>query len=396
MRNFQNLSGDTVQLQITGADVVNTITKITQSGISIFTMEQVDHFTLTFFVKRSDFNNTVKIIRKRGDDYTVVKESRIRLFLQRSLRRPLFLGSIVMLLFLSLWLPSRVLFIKVEGNAVIPTNRIIEAAQSAGIQFGASRKEIRSERFKNALLEAIPDLQWLGVNTKGCVATISVREKSEAETIDQNHCVSSIVSTQDGVIVSLTVQQGTPLCQVGQGVTVGQTLVSGYTDCGSSILASSAEAEILAMTRRQLTVISPNVTLQRTDCVSEACHYSVRIGKKQIKLYNDSGIYDATCVKMYEEDYLTLPGGLILPIALIVERQYRYETVPSDVEEVDWIVEAGADYLESLMVGGQIIRSDTTVTNDNETVCLIGSYDCIELIGETKNEEILEKYGYDY
>lgn len=396
MINLWNLFGDTVQLRVTGADVVNTVTKITQSDISILSMEQKDSFTLTFFVKRSDLTNTVKIIHKRGDDCAVIKESRIHQILQRNNHRPLFLGSIVMLLFLSIWLPSRILFIKVEGNEVVPTNQIIEAAQRAGIQFGSSRKEIRSERFKNALLEAIPELQWLGVNTKGCVATISVREKGNVETNEQSHCVSSIVSTQDGVIVSLTVQQGTPLCQVGQGVTAGQTLVSGYTDCGKSILACSAEAEILAMTRHQLTVISPAVTLQRAECISESCKYSVRIGKKQIKLYNDSGIYNTTCVKMYEEYYMTLPGGLILPIALIVERQYMYETATFRVEEADWLVEAGTDYLENVMVGGQIILSDTTVTSDSQILCLVGSYDCVELIGESKNEEILGNYGYDY
>lgn len=34
---------------------------------------------------------------------------------------------------------------------------------------------------KNALLSAIPELQWAGVNTYGCRAVISVRERTLPE-----------------------------------------------------------------------------------------------------------------------------------------------------------------------------------------------------------------------
>ena len=37
---------------------------------------------------------------------------------------------------------------------------------------------IRSEKVKNSLLQRIPQLQWAGINTDGCVAVISVREKT--------------------------------------------------------------------------------------------------------------------------------------------------------------------------------------------------------------------------
>ena len=89
--------------------------------------------------------------------------------------RPVLLAGLGILFLLAMYLPSRVLFIRVEGNMQIPDRQILAAAEECGIRFGASRREVRSEKVKNALLSSVPQLQWAGVNTAGCVATISVR-----------------------------------------------------------------------------------------------------------------------------------------------------------------------------------------------------------------------------
>ena len=59
----------------------------------------------------------------------------------------------------------------VEGNSAVASVDIIDAAQNAGLGFGASRRAVRSEKVKNALLASIPDLNLpysaqSGVNIK--------------------------------------------------------------------------------------------------------------------------------------------------------------------------------------------------------------------------------------
>ena len=137
------------------------------------------------------------------------------------LSRPVLLGGMGLLLAASLYLPSRVLFIRVEGNSVVDTREILAAAEACGIRFGASRREVRSEKVKNNLLEKVPDLQWAGVNTAGCVATISVRERQITAEEQAEEAVTHLVAARDGYIVSTTVTQGTPLVQVGQTVRAG-------------------------------------------------------------------------------------------------------------------------------------------------------------------------------
>ena len=80
--------------------------------------------------------------------------------------------GLCLLLLLVCILPTRVLFMRVEGNESIPENLILEAAEDCGIRFGASRSAVRSEKVKNGILSRISELQWVGVNTKGCIAVI--------------------------------------------------------------------------------------------------------------------------------------------------------------------------------------------------------------------------------
>jgi hypothetical protein len=136
------------------------------------------------------------------------------------LKRPALAGGLLLLV-LILWLPSRVLFICVAGNTLVPEKQILEAAEKCGVGFGASRKDVRSESVKNALLEALPQLQWVGVNTSGCHAVITVREKSLPEKEEESDFPASMVASRDGYILSCTAERGS------LAVTPGQTVQQG-------------------------------------------------------------------------------------------------------------------------------------------------------------------------
>ena len=187
---------------------------------------------------------------------------------------------------------------------------------------------------KNALLSTLPQLQWAGINTSGCVATISVREKNTNEELTPEVGIGNIIAKTDGIIQTCTVLNGTALCSAGDAVTAGQILVSGYTDCGIALKAVRAEAEITASTIRSVSAVTLLPDVIRGEQIHEETKFSLRIGKKLINLFKDSGISDTSCVKMYTEEYLTLPGGFRLPIALVTQRCIYY--APCDTWDPNW------------------------------------------------------------
>lgn len=394
--DFWKSLGGMVEVTLTSADPAGAMRAVNDAGIPVFDVIWVDALSVQFRLRRRDHKQLRGLTEKRGDRLSYSGRIGIYWLIRSLLSRPVLVIGIMAMFVLSLWLPSRVFFVQVEGNASVPTRKILEQAQNCGIAFGASRREVRSEKMKNALLAAIPELQWAGINTSGCTAVISVRERTTPEEQKESAGVSSIIASADGVISEMTVLKGSALCKVGQAVKAGQVLVSGYTDCGIRIRAERAQAEIFADTSRALTAVLPAEYVQKGEITGTEKKFSLIIGKKRINFYKGSGISDTTCDKMYSETYLLLPGGFQLPVALVTEcwTWREEETVYLDETPAREVLsDFAGGYLNGLMVAGQIRQRYETLALADGIYCQYGKYACTEMICKTRIEENLADYA---
>lgn len=395
MNLWKSLQGQVV-VRLTSADVMGAMIALNESGIQIHRAEFLDDLSIRLTVGRHYLAAVKRLAGKRGEGLEILSHRGLYWTMLAAVRRPVLLTGIAVVLGLALLLPSRVLFIRVEGNQTTPSRQIIAAAEDCGIRFWSSRREVRSEKVKNALLAALPQLQWAGVNTAGCVATISVRERTDTQTEIPCTDISSIVASRDGIILSCTVTAGNGQCVPGQAVREGQVLISGYTDCGLLIRAGRAEGEIMAQTRRQTTAVSLARGVVRSGSGTEYKGYSLILGKKRINLWNCSRICDTTCGRMYEEYYITLPGGFVLPAALAVETHICCETVPYKKTEERMaadLSEFARDYTGAQMIGGSILQEDTAFHAGTGYGMLDAVYLCREMIGQRRQEEMGEANG---
>ena len=387
--------GGMVRMEYTAADLASGLSAINAKGIVLHRAEPVDDLTIRFSVQRRAVNALRQLVHERGEQLRSVQRRGLYYFANRMFHRPVLLVGMLIILALTIYLPGRVLFVEVEGNGLIPSKKILEVAAEHGVSFGASRRVLRSERIKNELMQEIPELQWVGVNTMGCRAIISVRERSNLSDSNLEKGVSSVVAERDGVIVTMTVTKGNPVCKVGQSVKKGQVLISGYTDLGLVIRAEEAQGEIFAETSRSFSAAIPEIWLKRTTHTCSEKKYSLIIGKKRINFQKGSGILDTTCGKMYEEYYITLPGGFQLPIALAVERWECYACQEISLEEEiasQRLLGFTRTQLLSDMIAGRIDSCFESVCQINGQYLLTGKYACCEMIGRTRPEEILENY----
>lgn len=383
-------------VEITSASPADMLTSVNNCGITLFDIHHIDDLHVEGKIYQCDRNALENCLTHRGDAVKVIHSDGLYWSVKNLWGRPVLVVGLIVFIIMALYLPTRVLFVRVEGNQKIPSQMILEKAELCGIGFGASRREVRSEKMKNALLSAIPDLQWAGVNTAGCVAVISVKERSIADAETKPSGVSSIIAACDGIIKEMTVLQGNPLCAVGQAVKKGQVLVSGYIDCGLIIKATASEAEITAQTQHYLQTVTPTQCIIRGNQIAKEKQYRLRIGKNIINFCKDSGISDTTCVKMYEEKYLTLPGGFQLPVAIITEHRIYFdhtEMLGTESADYSWMTEASDAYQRSQMLAGEIINSDRVPQPQEGAYVLTSHYSCVEMIGIVRNEEIVESNG---
>ena len=308
-----------VQWRITSADPVPILDQLGRAQIPLFQVAQIDELHLTCYIPNSQVRKFLAIAEKKGAAAEPISRKGFYWVLLKLLRRPILIGCFAMLMALSLLLQTRIFFVEVEGNAHLEDAQILEAAADCGIRFGATRRDIRSEEVKNKLLEQIPQLRWIGVNTYGCRAVISVRERNIREEISDAGGISSIAASCDGIITGCTVTQGTPMVSVGQAVRAGQILISGFTDCGITIRATRAQGDVFALTQHKISLSTPKISSQRQLTGEKTTRFSLTLGKKRINFYKGSGISPGSCVKMYARYVLTLPGGFQLPVALTKE-----------------------------------------------------------------------------
>lgn len=385
-----------LRVRILGAANPLLLARLNDAGVTVEDLSVTDELTAEFLIPASSYRTVEKLALKSGTQLDVLRGQGIHAVMIRCRRRPILMFGILLLLILTIALPTRIFFFRVEGNLSVPTNLILEKAAACGIGFGAERRAVRSEKMKNALLEAMPQLQWAGINTKGCVAVISVRERDKEQTREEQGIVSGIVSVCDALIESVTVTAGNAACQPGRTVQAGQLLISGYTDTGLMIRGDRAQGEVIGRTQRKLTVVSPFNCMEKRDAVRRERYYSLIIGKKQINFSKDSGISDTSCDRMYVENYVMLPGGFQLPLGVAVETRVFYDCDDASLAEADLaplLSQFAAGHVTEQMLAGQILSYKEALSRRDGALCLSGEYSCREMIGRERKEEIITPYG---
>ena len=394
---FKSLGG-MLTLELTSADTAGSLAAIANLGVPAFSVRSIDELTVRFQIPRSEYRKLKKHAAKKGETLRIIKKQGLYWDMKQMLRRPVLTLGILLMIALLSYIPKHVFFVRVEGNHTIPTREIIAAAEDCGIRFGASRREVRSEKMKNALLESLPELQWAGVNTYGCTAVISVSERAAADEEKQDNGICSITASRDGIILACTVRNGNSLCSIGQAVKEGQILISAYTDCGLCITATRAEGEIMALTSRKFSAITPAVYQNRGTIQAETAKYSLIIGKNRINFYKGSGISDATCGKMYSKYVLTLPGGFELPVMFIKETAVTYDHTAEEISDEAanvLLTDFSSRYLQQIMIAGSITNRSESVLKDGGVFCLTGTYACTEMIGRRQQAKIGELHEAD-
>ena len=385
-----------LEVELTSAQPEAALEAAGKENICISHLTRSDELRCRFRLSAASYGKLQDLAERRGDRIRVLKKRGWVWMLRDLENRRVLLTGIGFLLVLTVFLPTRVLFIRVEGNRQMSQQQILEAAESCGIRFGASRRAVRSERVKNALLAALPQLQWAGVNTSGCVAVISVREGNEPKAPEKTGLVTSIAAVRDGYILSGTVTRGQGLFQLGQTVKKGEILISGYTDCGLCIRAGRAEGEVFAQTEREIELVTPSSSHVRTEMVDARRCYSLIFRKKRINLWKDSGISPGSCGRMYKEYYITLPGGFRLPFALCIEEiiEYRTEERNTSLRELQSAMSAYAQhYVTRQMIAGSIVEGEELADTQCGVYSLTGKYVCTEMIGREVAEQIGDTNG---
>lgn len=383
----------TVEAELTTADPASAVTYYSGSGIRLREPVLIRPLVLRFLIRPKDWKAMEQLAARRGDHCNVVKRSGFYVLLPGLRHRLLFWCLLVGMLAFAMYAPKRLWFLRVEGNVRVPQNEILAAAQECGLTFWTKTEDIRSEKFKNQILNLVPELQWAGVNLSGGVATICVTERLEGEEIRQTDAVTNVVAGRDGIIVSMSVLGGEAVCRIGQAVRAGELLVTGSVEHEYQPQYTHADAEVYALTLHEMEAVFPSEWQGKIYTGKTTRAYSILLGRKQIKIFGNSRISGTSCDKMTEVKYLTLPGGYKLPFALVVETGNYYESSGIQIPAVE--AEAVlSDFCQCTvlgnMVAGQILDSNLDYGDQGSAYTMNAVYSCQEMISRQWKVKLFE------
>ena len=383
MNLWQSMQG-MLSVELTCADPEEFMHIMNTYGIHLFRIEMCDTLTFRCHILRSDYRIVSSLCKKFGNTLKIISRSGMYWNFKRLSKRPVLAAGLALMVILILFIPTRIYFFSVEGNTNISDQKILEAAENCGMRFGVSRRAIRSEKMKNALLAAIPQLQWAGINTSGCNAIISVKERDQSNQAEEKNIITKMVAVRDGIITSCTVTKGNAVCTVGESVQKGQQLISPYVDCGIAIKVSPVAGEIFGQTHHKIQGITPKKWMRVQQSGRAVRRYYMIIGKKRINLWKGSGISDTICGRMYEEYCITLPGGFQLPVSMGVEtvRPRKFSSAEVSEETADTLLRRfSSEYVCRQMIAGTILTENAVMKNGAGIWYLDASYVCEEMIG---------------
>lgn len=380
-------------MRVRSAAPERCLNRLSAQKIPFWQVVRIDDLTLQVSIFYRDKRRFCALLEQAQAESETVREIHGIWFFLLWLRRPVLLLTVAAALFVTLELQNYIWVITVSGNETVSDAEIVRALEELGVRFGTRTDSFQSQDIKNRLLNCVDGLQWAAVNCNGGVCQVLVKEREEKPDLLDWHQVTNVVASRDGTIQEIRVLDGFACCMVGDTVTAGQTLVTGMMDWVLDVQKCHAQAEIYALTWRELKSVTPESCTVREAGIWKTTARYLQIGRKRIKLSGSSRICDLGCDKMVTRELWTFPGGYTVPVTLITEFCCESELAACSISESvaeSILRDYGDRTVQKDMVAGQIQSVNFDLTRKRGRYSAMAVFSCREMIAR---EQTVNLFG---
>lgn len=293
-------------------------------------------------------------------------------------------GAIVFTVF-TFYFSSIVWVVEVRGNEQISTEQVLTVFSSLGLRAGASKSSLVPDDLQYEACREIEGIEWIAVNINGAIATIELREDTDAPDIVDRDAPCNVVAECDGEIISISALLGEKCVKVGDGVTKGQLLISGVRQgANGSVFYRHAMGSVVARTKRDFTVEIPLRQQEIKYTGEEEKRYAFDILGFKINLYFKT--FDENWIKTDDESRLMIDGKA-LPLAFRTEYFRPYvieESVLTPGEALERAKAEMAVLLEKAASEAEIEEVTYVMGYDENVFTYVAKCTCIEEIAVQK------------
>ena len=223
------------------------------------------------------------------------------------------------------------------------------------------------------------NIAWLSVYQNGTVAEVQVREsKKPPVTQDKSGVYANVVAAQGGEVVLVEVFHGEAAVHGGDVVLPGELLISGVCQMRheNQYRLTYAAGRVIAKVACPISVeISKEREVKRYTG-REKTKFSVKIFKKEINLFKNTGNPYATCDTISTMEEVCLWNRYTIPVWIGKTIYREYEIVTEKIDTATAAEEAMAELrrqIEAATADGVLVSKNVTITMSEDN-CRI---DCL-------------------
>ncbi len=334
----------------------------------------------------SDCGLEARIIKRRGALW----------FVSRFRKRYALLAAVFAVVLSAYFASLFIWEVRVEGNVSVPSGEIRAALEGSGYGVGCFGPLADREYAASYVRMKVGRLSWVGINIRGCVMTVIVRERREPPPLLDVGSPCDIVADRTGVVVSIDDFSGQGLAEVGDTVLKGQKLVSGeMIGLGGKRRIVRSFGSVRARTWYELSAVLPLEYAAKSPAEREYEKTALIIGDLRVNLYINSSIPNANCDNIIFERRAEL-FGVPLPVARSGTRLREYETVPAFLPQDEaerMLREDLSKRLRGMLCEGEVVSESFETVSDGRSVKVTLRAECIEEIArevpliQTREEE---------
>ncbi len=282
--------------------------------------------------------------------------------------------------------------LQVEGNGAVPKEKILRVLADCGVRRGAFAYGFRQHDLCNRALPRLPELAWLTVNTRGCRATVVVRERVPKPEIVNERAPTNVIATRDALVTEVRALDGEARVLPGTVVRAGQLLISGVVETegvqnpvvGTRCLAG--KGEVWGRTWHELSTMIPLTVSLKLPAETEKRSWAVMWGENRVKFGGkETSILSTECDKIISRKQWVLPGGLTLPVTWETERVLPRRTarVTRSRSEAEALGRAvlERELAARLSAGGEVLSRRVASSERGGWLLVTLSAECREQIG---------------
>ncbi|WP_028549228.1 sporulation protein YqfD [Paenibacillus sp. UNC451MF] len=323
-----------VLIEVRGGRLEKLINALTENRMSVWDIRIVDESHAELYIVIKDFFRLRPLLKETGCRVHVRMRHGVPFLLDKLEKRKIFAIGIIGFVIGLYMLSSVVWQVRVEGNELISTQQVLEAAKDQGIYKLQWKYKLKdADVLSRAMQGELPGTAWVGVEVHGTHIVIKIVEATVPEKqplLNPRHLVAS----KSAMVSYILAEKGRPLVKANTYVKKGDILISGILgdEVNHQTVVASGEVKGLVWYTPKVEVPLVQQYKVYTGEVKERSYLVVGSRALQLTGYGKTGF----------EQFETIPdrktlqlGKFVLPVGWLNERVMQVNIAEKAMDPVE-------------------------------------------------------------